>query len=84
MRKWTVYISLVVCLSGCGQVNGNKRDGFSNGTIADSIPAETIEQGKLSDLVVLDSTMLYIFKGDAKLDTSNLQVAKDFMNKEKK
>ena len=25
MRKWTVYILLVVCLSSCGQANGNKQ-----------------------------------------------------------
>lgn len=83
MRKWTVYILLAVCLSGCGRGNGNKQGGFSIGTTADNISVKTIEQGKLSDLVVPDSAMLCTIKGDAKLDTSNLQVAKDFMNKEK-
>ena len=42
MRKWAVYILLAVCLSSCGQANGNKQVGFSNGSIADSIPAEAI------------------------------------------
>ena len=42
MRKWTVYILLAVCLSGCGQGNGNKQGGFSNSAIADSIPSEAI------------------------------------------
>ena len=42
MDKWVVYILLAVCLSSCGRGNGNKQICFSNGTIADSIPAEAI------------------------------------------
>lgn len=39
MRKWTVYILLVVCLSSCGQANGNKQvkqgtDSLQNDTVA--------------------------------------------------
>ena len=42
MDKWVVYILLAVCLSSCGRGNGNKQVGFSNSTIADSVPTEAI------------------------------------------
>lgn len=46
MRKWTIYISLVVCLSGCGQVNGNNHNDSSDERVANNVPVEAIKVEK--------------------------------------
>ena len=46
MRKWTVYILLVVCLSGCGRGNGNNQNDSSVERVGNNVPVEAIKVEK--------------------------------------
>lgn len=49
MKKWTVYILLAVCLSGCGQANGNNQNDSSVERVANNVPVEAIKVEKQSN-----------------------------------
>lgn len=46
MRKWTVYILLVVCLSSCGWGNGNNQNDSFVERIGNNVPVEAIKVEK--------------------------------------